>query len=134
MFEADCCPERKGIIEKYQYRASPFYFGSLAKSLGSGSTTLHIRLIVFFHQLYVNTITFKVPGGVAETSGQLLQGDQIISVNSIDLEKATQVEYFYLLLCIIVGKSLTSLKYLKLFFILQLLKDSWKKIISKKIP
>ncbi len=93
--------------------------------MGSGSTTLHIRLIVFFHQLYVKTITFKVPGGVAETSGQLLQGDQIISVNSIDLEKATQVEYLYLLLCII-GKSL--------FFILQLLKDSWNNFISKKIP
>lgn len=28
---------------------------------------------------------------MAESSGQLLQGDQIISVNSLDLEKATQV-------------------------------------------
>jgi len=28
---------------------------------------------------------------VAESSGQLLQGDQIISVNALDLEKATQV-------------------------------------------
>jgi hypothetical protein len=110
MFEADCCPKRKGSIEKYQYSASPFNFGSPAKSLESVSTTLHIRLIVFF-LLHVKTITFKVPGGVAETSGQLLQGDQIISVNSIDLEKATQVEYLYLLLCIIVGKSFTSFKY-----------------------
>jgi hypothetical protein len=44
--------------------------------------------------MLANIAVLQVPGGVAETSGQLLQGDQIISVNSLDLEKATQVSTF----------------------------------------
>ena len=33
----------------------------------------------------------QVSGSLAEASGQLVQGDQIIKVNEIDLEKANQV-------------------------------------------
>ena len=36
-------------------------------------------------------ISALVPGGVAETSGSLLQGDQIIKVNDRDLSNSTQV-------------------------------------------
>ena len=36
-------------------------------------------------------ISALVPGGVAESTGQLLQGDQIIKVNDRDLSSSTQV-------------------------------------------
>ena len=34
---------------------------------------------------------FQVPGSVADSSKLLIQGDQIVKVNDVDLEKANQV-------------------------------------------
>lgn len=43
--------------------------------------------------------TFQVPGGVAESDGRLMQGDQILEVNDKDLRQATQEQAAAILKC-----------------------------------